>query len=81
MTIAIKNQVIREIRFAAFGLFLIQLNESTDIASYVQLLVFARYVHSDLFKIEFLSLSSSNHYKGHRFFAKTAGNLPTEHQL
>lgn len=78
-----KNQVIQEIKFAVFGLFLIQLNESTDMVSYqlVQLLVFARYVHTDLFKIEFLSLSILNHCKDHRFFTKTAGTLQLEHQL
>lgn len=54
MAIYIKNQVIEEIKSAAFGLFSIQLDESTDVASCAQLLVFARYVHSGLFKEEFL---------------------------
>lgn len=57
MAIDIKNQVIQEIKSAAFGLFSIQLDESTDVASYAQLLVFARYVYSGVFKEEFLFCS------------------------
>jgi len=57
MAIDIKNQVIQEIKSAAFGLFSIQLDESTDVASYAQLLVFARYVYSGFFKEEFLFCS------------------------
>ena len=41
MAIDIKDQVVQEIKSAAFGLFLIQLDESTDVASCSQLLVFA----------------------------------------
>lgn len=53
----IKIQVIEEIKSATFGLFSIQLDESTDVASCSQLLVFARYVHSGSFKEEFLFCS------------------------
>ena len=45
------------IKSAAFDLFSIQLDESTDVASCSQLLVFARYVHSGSFKEEFLFCS------------------------
>jgi len=57
MAIDIKDQVVQEIKSAAFGLFSIQLDESTDVASCSQLLVFARYVHSGSFKEEFLFCS------------------------
>ncbi len=36
------------------GLFALQLDESTDVSSCSQLLVFARYVHDGKFKEEFL---------------------------
>ena len=39
----IKEQVISEIKNSPFGLFSIQLNETTDVASCSQLLVFCRY--------------------------------------
>jgi len=54
MAIDIKNQVFQEIKSAAFDLSSIQLDGSTDVASCAQLLVFVRYVHSGLFKEEFL---------------------------
>lgn len=54
----IKAQVVEEIKSAAFGLFSLQLDESTDVASCSQLLVFARYVHSGVFKEEFLFCTS-----------------------
>ncbi|XP_068223303.1 protein FAM200C-like [Palaemon carinicauda] len=50
----IKDQVVPEIKSSTFGLFSIQLDESTDVASCSQLMVFASYVHSDSFKEEFL---------------------------
>uniref|UniRef100_UPI00358ED38C zinc finger BED domain-containing protein 5-like n=1 Tax=Myxine glutinosa TaxID=7769 RepID=UPI00358ED38C len=50
----IKEQVIAEIKDAAFGLFSIQLNESTDVSSCSQLLAFVRYVKGDSIKEEFL---------------------------
>ncbi|XP_064099360.1 protein FAM200C-like [Macrobrachium nipponense] len=52
MSIDIKEQVIREIKDA--GLFALQLDESTDVSSYSQFLVFTRYVHEGKFKEEFL---------------------------
>lgn len=58
MAIDIKDQVVQEIKSAAFGLFEIQLDKSTDVASCSQLMVFARYVHSSSFKEEFLFCSS-----------------------
>ncbi|XP_067939913.1 protein FAM200C-like [Watersipora subatra] len=54
---ALKTQVVDEIKSAAFGLFSFQLNESTNVASCSQLLVFARYVHTDVLK-EFLFCTS-----------------------
>lgn len=52
MSIDIKEQVISEIKDA--GLFALQLDESTDVSSCSQLLVFTRYVHDGKFKEEFL---------------------------
>ncbi|XP_076363315.1 protein FAM200C-like isoform X1 [Tachypleus tridentatus] len=54
MTIDIKDQVVQKIKSAAFGLFSIQLDELTNVASCSQLLEFARYVHSGAFREEFL---------------------------
>uniref|UniRef100_UPI00358F884D protein FAM200C-like n=1 Tax=Myxine glutinosa TaxID=7769 RepID=UPI00358F884D len=50
----ITGQVIAEIKDAAFGLFSIQLDESTDVSSCSQLLAFVRYVKGDSIKEEFL---------------------------
>lgn len=41
----VKEQVLNEIK--ASPMFSIQLDESTDVSSCAQLLVFAKYVHSD----------------------------------
>ena len=57
MATDIKDQVVQEIKSSAFGLFSIQLDESTDVASCSQLMVFARYVNSGSFKEEFLFCS------------------------
>lgn len=57
IAIDIKNQVIQVIKSAAFGLFSIQLDKSTDVASCAQLLIFASYVYSGSFKEEFLFCS------------------------
>jgi hypothetical protein len=57
MAIGIKDQVVQEIKSAAFGLFSIQLDESTDVALCSNLLVFAKYVHSGSFKEKFLLCS------------------------
>ncbi|XP_064485888.1 SCAN domain-containing protein 3-like [Ornithodoros turicata] len=54
----IRDQVVQQIKSAAFGLFSIQLDESTDVASGFQLLVLARYVHAGSFKEEFLFCST-----------------------
>ena len=54
----IKCQVVEEIKNAAFGLFAIQIDESTDISSCAQLMVFTKYIYNDLFKEEFLFCSS-----------------------
>ena len=54
----IKDQVTSEIKAAQFGLFALQLDESTDVSSCSQLLVFVRYVHAGKFKEEFLFCST-----------------------
>ena len=54
MAADIRDQVVQEIKFAAFGLFSIHLDESTDVASCSQLMVFVKYVHLNSFKEELL---------------------------
>ena len=54
MNTHIKEQVVEEIRLAPFGLFLIQLDESTDVESCSQLMAFVRHIHSGKLKEEFL---------------------------
>ena len=55
MSINIKEQVINEIKAA--GLFALQLDESTDVSSCAQLIVFTRYIHDGTFKEELLFCS------------------------
>ncbi|XP_067943030.1 protein FAM200C-like [Watersipora subatra] len=50
----INDQVVQQIKLSPFGLFAIQLDESTDVASCSQLMVYARYVHNEEVKEEFL---------------------------
>ena len=52
MSANVKHQVINEIK--ASPMFSLQLDESTDVASCSQLLVFVRYVHTEDVKEEFL---------------------------
>ena len=52
MAADIRDQVVQEIKSAAFGLFSIQLDESTDVASCSQLMVFEKYAHLNGFKVE-----------------------------
>ena len=58
LSLDIKSQVVQEIKTASFGLFAIQLDESTDSSSCAQLLVYARYVCNNAFKEEFLFCSA-----------------------
>ena len=46
----IKFQVVEEIKTTLFGLFAIQIDESTDISLCAQLMVFVKYVHNDIKK-------------------------------
>ena len=50
----IKCQVVKEIKNAPFGLFAIQIDESTGISSCAQLMVLTKYIYNDTFKEEFL---------------------------
>ena len=54
MATEIKDQVVQETKSSAFGLFSIRPDESTDVPSCSQLMVFARYANSDSLKVEFL---------------------------
>ena len=63
----IKDQVISKVRTA--GLFALQLDESTDVSSCAQLLVYARYLQSNTFKDEFLCcLELSSRTRGEDVF-------------
>ena len=53
----IRDQIVQEIKSAAFGLFSIQLNEFTDVALCFQLIVFVKYVHLNGFKEKLLFCS------------------------
>ena len=52
MATDVKQQVIAEIK--SFSMFSIQVDESTDVASCLQLVVFVRYIHREDVKEEFL---------------------------
>lgn len=54
----IKKQLVEEIQIAPFGLFSVQLDESTDVESCAQLLAFVRYVNNGRIKEEFLFCSA-----------------------
>uniref|UniRef100_UPI00358EFF27 zinc finger BED domain-containing protein 5-like n=1 Tax=Myxine glutinosa TaxID=7769 RepID=UPI00358EFF27 len=56
MSMDVKEQVLDEIKDSP--LFSFQLDESTDVSSCSQLLVFVRYIHSDDIKEEFLCCSA-----------------------
>ena len=58
LSLDIKSQIVQEIKTAPFGLFAIQLDESTDTSSCAQLMVYARYVYNNAFKEEFLFCSA-----------------------
>ena len=57
MAADIRDQVVQEIKSAACGLFSIQLDESTGVASCFQLMVFVKYAHLNGFKEELLFVS------------------------
>jgi len=68
----IKSQVVEQIETAPFVFFAIQLDESTDISSCSQLMVFAKYIYNGTFKEEFLfcfSLETDVLQKVSTFFA------------
>ena len=52
----IKNQTVEQIKVSPSGWFCLQLDESTDVSSCAQLLVFVRYIYKFDFKDEFLFL-------------------------
>ena len=56
MSMDVKKQVLTE--FKASDLFSFQLDESTDVSSCSQLLVFVRYINSDDIQDEFLFCSA-----------------------
>ena len=50
MSADIMEQVIHEMKSAQLGIFSIQLDESTDVVNYYQLLVYVRYIYEGDFK-------------------------------
>jgi hypothetical protein len=70
-----------QIKSAAFGLFSVQLDELTDVASCSKLLVSARYVHSGSFKEEFLFCSSLEITKASDILEKVSSYLESENLL
>ena len=58
LSLDIKSQVVQKIKITLFGLFAIQLDESIDISSCAQLMVYARYVCNNAFKEKFLFCSA-----------------------
>ena len=54
LSLDIKNQVVGEIKKSPSGWFCLQLDESTDVASCAQILVFVRYINKLDFNDEFL---------------------------
>ena len=46
--------VVKQLKSSSFKLFSLQLDESTDVSSCAQLMVYVRYVHDKKFKEEFL---------------------------
>ncbi|KAI6647156.1 zinc finger BED domain-containing protein 5-like [Oopsacas minuta] len=59
----VKLQVISEMITAPLGLFSIQLDESTDVASCAQLICFTRYIHDGDFKEDSLLPTIRNNKK------------------
>ena len=59
----VEQQVVAEILGAPLNTFSIKLDESTDVSSCAQLLVFARYIKDGDFKEEFLFVSTWRHLR------------------
>ena len=54
----IKSQSVQQIKDAPFDLFAIQLDESKDVSSCAQLMLFVKYAYNGAFEEEFLFCSS-----------------------
>ena len=82
MAADIRDQVVQEIKSAAFGFFSIQLDESTDVASCSQSMVLVKYVHLNDFKEELLFLFQSRKtMKVVNFFKKVSSFFELENLL
>ena len=65
----IKNQVVEQIKQSP--IFVLQLDESTDVSSCAQLMIYVRYIHSSNFKDEFLFCQPpESHTRGIDVFSK-----------
>ncbi|KAI6651939.1 Protein ZBED8-like [Oopsacas minuta] len=51
----ILKQIVKQLLVSPIKLFTLQLDESTDVSSCSQLMVYCRYIHNNKFKYEFLS--------------------------
>ena len=71
-----KSQVVHQIKDARVGLFAIQLDESTDVSSCAQLMVFVKYFYNGAFKEEFLFCSAlETNTKATNIFEKVSSFL------
>ena len=65
----IKNQVVEQIKQSL--IFVLQLDESTDVSSCAQLMIYVRYIYNSNFKDEFLSCQRlESHTRGIDVFSK-----------
>ena len=82
MAADLRDQVVQEIKSVAFGLFSIQLDESIDVASCSQLMVFVKYVHLNSFKEELFFCSHlEKTTKAIDVFKKVSSSFESENLL
>ena len=67
----IKSQVVQQIKNSLFGLFAIQLDESTDVSFSAQSVVFINYIYNCAFEEKFHLQLSGNQYKSNGDFRKS----------
>ena len=79
MSTDIKSQVVQQIKDACFGLFAIQMDESTDVSFCAQLMVFVKYIYNGAFKEEFLFCSGlETNTKATNIFEKASSFFESE---
>ena len=81
MSADIMEQVIHEMKSAQLGIFSIQLDESTDVVNYYQLLVYVRYIYEGDFKDEFLFCKPLETTTTARDVLDTVGSFLQNHDI